>query len=180
MLGNENDPDQETETPNKDHSDRLSENFPDKEIFLDAAISAAISQTDDDILEKLIQVDDNVRERSRLHTPEDIEIAIAESVDRIVESRSSNRNSGMSPPVQKETLVHGYTERGLEILAACKDIDVPSLIDQLNESADRPKDDPIVQSIKDRNYVRIGRWLDEHEHRKSAVNLAESCDRQSR
>jgi hypothetical protein len=155
MLGNEHYPDRETEMPDKDHFEGLSKSFPYKEIFLDAAISAAISHTDDDMSEKLAQLDNRLRGMSRLHTPEDLEIAIAESVDRIVASRSSSRNAEMPNSVPDEIVIHGYSRRDLRILAACKDLPVQSVIYLLEDSAGQQQDNPIVQAIRDGNWLRM-------------------------
>jgi hypothetical protein len=155
MLGNEHYPDRETEMPDKGHSDGLSERFPYKEIFLDAAISAAISHTDDDMPEKLTQLDNRLRGMSRLHTPEDLEIAIAESVDRIMASRSSNRNAETPDSIPGEILVHGYSRRDLQILAACKDLPVQSVIYLLEDSVGRQQNDPIVQALLDASWLRM-------------------------
>jgi len=160
MLGNENYPDHEAETSNKDCPGSLGGRVSYKELFVDAAISAAISQTGDDLLEKLMKVDDSLRGRTRLHTAEDVEVAIDESVEKIIASRHSSPNGDVQEPAPEEAMIHGYTQRGLEILAACSGLTVEFVIEMLETSAKRQEYDLIVQIIREGSWVVISEWLD--------------------
>lgn len=125
MLGAGNNSDEQGKMTGEDLADNLQGNDPRISPDLNAVISAAISSTNDDMSEKLKQLANRLSRTPRIHTLENLEVAYAESVDRIIANRLKDTAEGEQESVLREGLtIHGHALRALEIRAACRGVSV--------------------------------------------------------